>query len=114
MSITAGITLNPDTPVEAIKDVAPLCDMVLVMTVNPGFGGQSFMPDVAKKIIEVREIVGPNIRVEVDGGIDANITSIVVGYGADTLVVGNAIFGKADRAAAIEAIRKAASSAQAG
>ena len=105
---TAGITLNPGTPVEAIKEVAPLCDMVLVMTVEPGFGGQSFMQDAAKKIIKVREIVGPGIRVEVDGGIDAQTTPIVVGYGADTLVAGNAIFGQADRVAAIEALRAAA------
>ena len=105
---TAGITLNPGTPVEAIKDVAPLCDMVLVMTVEPGFGGQSFIQDAAKKIIKVREIVGPGIRVEVDGGIDAQTTPIVVGYGADTLVAGNAIFGQADRIAAIEALRAAA------
>ena len=105
---TAGITLNPGTPVEAIKEVAPLCDMVLVMTVEPGFGGQSFMQDAAKKIIKVREIVGPGIRVEVDGGIDAQTTPIVVGYGADTLVAGNAIFGQADRIAAIEALRAAA------
>jgi ribulose-phosphate 3-epimerase len=105
---TAGITLNPGTPVEAIKEVAPLCDMVLVMTVEPGFGGQSFMQDAAKKIIKVREIVGPDIRVEVDGGIDTQTTPIVVGYGADTLVAGNAIFGQADRVAAIEALRAAA------
>jgi ribulose-phosphate 3-epimerase len=105
---TAGITLNPGTPVEAIKEVAPLCDMVLVMTVEPGFGGQSFMQDAAKKIIKVREIVGPDIRVEVDGGIDVQTTPIVVGYGADTLVAGNAIFGQADRIAAIEALRAAA------
>ena len=105
---TAGITLNPGTPVEAIKEVAPLCDMVLVMTVEPGFGGQSFMQDAAKKIIKVREMVGPGIRVEVDGGIDAQTTPIVVGYGADTLVAGNAIFGQAARVAAIEALRAAA------
>ena len=105
---TAGITLNPGTPVESIKQVAPLCDMVLVMTVEPGFGGQSFMHDAAKKISKVREMVGPDIRVEVDGGIDTDTTPIVVGYGADTLVAGNAIFGKPDRTAAIEAIRKAA------
>ena len=105
---TAGITLNPGTPVESIKDVAPLCDMVLVMTVEPGFGGQSFMPDAARKVIKVREMVGPDIRVEVDGGIDTKTTPIVVGYGADTLVAGNAIFGQSDRRAAIEAIRKAA------
>ncbi len=105
---TAGITLNPGTPVESIKDIAPLCDMVLVMTVEPGFGGQSFMQEAARKVIKVREMVGPEIRIEVDGGIDAQTAPIVVGYGADTLVAGNAIFGQRDRKAAIEAMRAAA------
>ena len=106
---TAGICLNPDTPVEAIAQVAPLCDMVLVMTVHPGFGGQKFMPEAAKKIAQVRQLVGPDIRIEVDGGIDSKTTPIVVSYGADTLVAGNAIFAKSDRAAAINAIRRACS-----
>ena len=90
---TAGITLNPKTPVSDIEKVAPLCDMVLVMTVQPGFGGQSFMADAAEKIKQVRL---------------SDTTPIVVGYGADTLVAGNAIFGKTDRAAAIKAISDAA------
>ncbi len=105
---TAGICLNPETPVEALEKIAPLCDMVLVMTVRPGFGAQQFMPEAAKKIVQIREIVGPETRVEVDGGIDPQTTPIVVSYGADTLVAGNAIFSKSDRVAAIEAIRAAA------
>jgi len=108
LGCTAGICLNPETPVEAIRSVAPLCDMVLVMTVHPGFGAQEFMPDAAKKIAKVRKIVGPDIRIEVDGGIDPQTAPIVVSYGADTLVVGNAIFAKSDRVAAINAIREAA------
>jgi ribulose-phosphate 3-epimerase len=108
LGCTAGICLNPQTPVEAIEAVAPLCDMVLVMTVQPGFGGQKFMPEAAKKITQIREIVGSDTRVEVDGGIDPQATSIVVSYGADTIVAGNAIFSKSDRVAAIEAIRQAA------
>ncbi len=107
MGVTAGICLNPETPVERVEKVAPLCDMVLVMTVHPGFGGQEFMAEAAEKIRRIREIVGPEIRVEVDGGIDAEIAPIVVGYGADTLVAGHAIFSKSDRIAAIEAIREA-------
>jgi ribulose-phosphate 3-epimerase len=107
LGCTAGICLNPETPVEAIEAVAPLCDMVLVMTVEPGFGAQEFMPEAAKKIVRVREIVGLEIRVEVDGGIDAGTAPIVVPYGADTLVAGNAIFAKTDRIAAINAIREA-------
>jgi len=108
LGCSAGICLNPETPVEAIEGVGPLCDMVLVMTVRPGFGGQEFMPEAAKKITRVREIVGPDVRVEVDGGIDPQTTPIVVSYGADTLVAGNAIFAKTDRIAAINAIREAA------
>jgi ribulose-phosphate 3-epimerase len=107
LGCSAGICLNPESPVEAIAKVAPHCDMVLVMTVHPGFGGQEFMPEAAKKVVRVREIVGPDIRVEVDGGIDPQTTPIVVSYGADTLVAGNAIFGKNDRIASINAIRKA-------
>ncbi len=107
LGCTAGITLNPETPVQAIEKVAPLCEMVLVMTVHPGFGGQQFMPEAARKVIDVRKIVGPDVRIEVDGGIDPGTAPIVVSYGADTLVAGNAIFGQPDRRAAIEAIRKA-------
>ena len=107
LGCSASICLNPETPVEAIAEVAPHSDMVLVMTVHPGFGGQKFMPEAAKKVIQVREIVGPDVRVEVDGGIDPQTTPIVVSYGADTLVAGNAIFGEKDRVAAINAIRNA-------
>lgn len=107
MGVTAGLCLNPETPVKTIEKAAPLADMILVLTVRPGFGAQQFMPEAAKKIIEVRKIVGPDIRVEVDGGIDPQTAPIVVSYGADTLVAGNAIFSKSDRVAAINAIRQA-------
>jgi ribulose-phosphate 3-epimerase len=107
LGATAGICLNPDTPVDKIEGIAPLCDMVLVMTVHPGFGAQKFMLEAAKKIVRVREIVGPEIRIEVDGGIDPQTAPVVVSYGADTLVAGNAIFSKPDRVAAVNAIREA-------
>jgi ribulose-phosphate 3-epimerase len=107
LGCTAGVCLNPDTPVEVVEAIAPLCDMVLVMTVHPGFGAQEFMPEAAKKIIRVREIVGPDIRVEVDGGINPQTAPLVVSYGADTIVAGNAIFSKPDRVAAINALRQA-------
>ena len=106
MGVTAGLCLNPETPVKAIEKVAHLADMILVMTVHPGFGGQKFIASAAKKIRTIRNIVGPKIRVEVDGGIDVKTTPIVVGYGADTLVAGKAIFGEKNRIAAINAIRK--------
>ena len=108
LRVTAGICLNPETEVKDIEAVAPLCDMVLVMTVHPGFGAQKFIAKAAEKIVQIRQIVGPNIRIEVDGGIDTETTPTVVSYGADTLVAGNAIFSKTDRIAAINAIRQAA------
>ncbi|MHC4395402.1 MAG: ribulose-phosphate 3-epimerase [Planctomycetota bacterium] len=107
LGVSAGVCLNPETPVEAVETVAPLCDMVLVMTVHPGFGGQEFMSEAAKKIVQIREIVGPEVRVEVDGGIGPETAGIVVSYGADTLVAGNAIFSESGRIAAINAIREA-------
>ena len=108
LGCSAGVCLNPETPVEKIEAVAPLCDMVLVMTVHPGFGAQKFIAEAARKVIRVRDIVGPDVRVEVDGAIGPETAQIVVSYGADTLVAGNAVFGKSDRAAAIDAIRAAA------
>ena len=107
LGVTVGVTLNPKTPVQTIEAVAPLCEMVLVMTVQPGFGGQSFMDDAARKCRRVREIVGPDVRIEVDGGIDATTIATVRDYGADTFVAGNAIFGKTDRKEAIGELRAA-------
>ncbi len=107
LGCTAGVTLNPETPVSAIKRVARLCEMVLVMTVHPGFGGQSFLRDAAQKIADIRQLVGTDIRIEVDGGIDATTAREVIELGADTLVAGNAIFGQKDRLSAIQAIRNA-------
>lgn len=106
--ISAGVTLNPETPTESVLEVAPLCDIVLVMTVHPGFGGQEFMDDAARKCIAIREKVGPNIRIEVDGGINAQTVANVVQYGADTLVAGHAIFSRSDRAGSIETLLSAA------
>ncbi|MCF7975715.1 MAG: ribulose-phosphate 3-epimerase [Phycisphaerae bacterium] len=107
LGCTAGICLNPETPVSAIETVAPLCDMILVMTVHPGFGGQSFIQEAAQKIEPIRRLVGPQVRIQVDGGIDPTTTPRVVGLGADTLVAGHAIFGQKDRLAAIKAIQDA-------
>lgn len=108
LGCTAGVCINPETPAQVIKVVAQAVEMVLVMTVRPGFGGQSFMPEAAAKVVEVRQIVGSHCRVEVDGGIDPQTTPIVVGHGADTLVAGHAIFGQPDRLAAVIAIQQAA------
>ena len=104
--VSASLCLNPETPVKTIEKYAHLADMILIMTVHAGFGGQKFIRYAAKKIKAVRKLVGPDIRVEVDGGINTKTTPIVVGYGADTLVAGHAIFSQKDRIAAINALRR--------
>jgi ribulose-phosphate 3-epimerase len=107
LDVTVGVTLNPQTPVETIEKVAPHCEMVLVMTVQPGFGGQSFMDDAAQKCKRIREILGPDVRIEVDGGIDAETIATARDYGADTFVAGNSIFGERDRTQAITKLQQA-------
>lgn len=105
----AGVSLCPATPVTAIEHVLDKLDLVLVMSVNPGFGGQKFIPEAAEKIRRLRALLGGRpIRVEVDGGITAETAPIVTAAGADTLVAGSAIFGKPDYAAAIAALRPTA------
>lgn len=105
-----GVTLKPKTPAEAVLPFLPYVDLVLIMTVEPGFGGQSFMADQLPKIERVRALIdemNPGCELEVDGGIDAVTAALVKKAGADVLVAGSAVFGKADRAAAIQAIREA-------
>jgi ribulose-phosphate 3-epimerase len=104
MGMSAGVCIKPKTPVASIEKVAKMCEMILVMTVEPGFGGQSFMDDAARKCIDIRKMVGPDMRIEVDGGIDVGTACKVASYGADTLVAGSAVFNRPDRAAAMKAI----------
>jgi ribulose-phosphate 3-epimerase len=102
-----GVALNPATPVSEIEHVIDRLDLILVMTVNPGFGGQSFIPAMAEKIRQVRALVGArDIDIEVDGGITKDTAPIAVKAGANVLVAGNAIF-KGDHAAAIKSLRSA-------
>ena len=105
--ITAGVALNPETHVLKIAEAAPYCELVLVMTVHPGFGGQEFLPKTLEKVRLVREMVGPATRVQVDGGISPRTAPDVVRNGADTLVAGSAIFGQADRSAAMQELQAA-------
>ncbi len=89
----AGVALNPSTPVAHIKHVLDRLDLILVMTVNPGFGGQSFIPAMIEKIRETRDLVqGRDIDIEVDGGITAETAPLVVKAGANALVAGSAVF----------------------
>lgn len=92
----AGVVINPSTPVQSLEDIASFVDFVLVMSVNPGFGGQSFIPHSLEKIKRVRALLdraGNSAPIEVDGGVDLATVEQVVRAGADWLVAGNAIFG---------------------
>lgn len=102
-----GVVLNPDTPAEAALPFLEACDIVLLMTVQPGFGGQSFRHDVMPKletIAQWRSEKGLNYRIEIDGGVDAETASECTSRGADTLVAGTAFFKAKDRAAFIRAV----------
>jgi ribulose-phosphate 3-epimerase len=106
----AGVVLDPATPVEAASWVVHLCDVILVMTVNPGFGGQSFLPEMLPKIRAMRTLCserGLDPVIEVDGGEDAVHAPAAVRAGADAVVAGAAVFGKRDYAAALGLIRTA-------
>lgn len=105
-----GLALKPRTPAEVVWPYLDELDMVVVMTVEPGFGGQKFMADMLPKIKRLREEItrrGLDCDIEVDGGIDAVTSALVKAAGANVLVAGSAVFGKEDRKAAIEAIRNA-------
>lgn len=109
----AGIAINPATSAEALSTAIEFCDFVLVMSVNPGFGGQKFIEPVVPKIRHISQMVrerGLPVEIEVDGGIDEKTAPLVVDAGARILVAGSAIFGKPDRNAAMESIRTAVSS----
>jgi ribulose-phosphate 3-epimerase len=107
--IEAGIAINPATALSLLEDALPWADFVLVMSVNPGFGGQAFIPESLNKIRRLRQMAdGQALDIAVDGGVDSqNVASLVLA-GATTLVAGSAIFGQADRAAAIARLRRAA------
>jgi ribulose-phosphate 3-epimerase len=112
----AGVVLNPSTPVVAIENVVADVDFVLVMSVNPGFGGQSFIPRSLDKIRAVRAMldgVGNAAPIEVDGGIDMNTVAHVVGAGAELLVAGQAVFGGREPETAARALKDAARAAAA-
>jgi len=105
----AGAALNPSTPPDALRYVLDDLDLVLVMSVNPGFGGQAFIPGAHRKIRELKALLGDRpVEVSVDGGVKAGLAKSLVQDGATTLVAGSAIFGAADPAAAVRALRDAA------
>lgn len=109
LGVKPGVTLNPGTPAVAIREVLPLVDLVLVMTVNPGFGGQQFISSTLKKITEIRaqlEEIGSSAWLEVDGGVAENTLPALLAAGANAFVAGNAVFRHPQGSAAgIEALR---------
>ncbi|MCM3787613.1 ribulose-phosphate 3-epimerase [Domibacillus indicus] len=112
--IKAGVVLNPSTPVDVLEYVIGDIDMVLLMTVNPGFGGQSFIEAVVPKIRRVRDMItkaGVSVDIEIDGGVNTETARICTEAGANVLVAGSAIYNEKDRSAAIRAIRAAAEKA---
>jgi ribulose-phosphate 3-epimerase len=104
----AGVTLNPSTPVCLLKDIIHELDLVLLMSVNPGFGGQKFIPHTVNKVKELREMIdstGSKALIEVDGGVNAATGKLLADAGSDALVAGNAVFKDSDPHAVISALR---------
>ena len=95
----AGVALNPHTPVELLKDVLADIDLVLIMSVNPGFGGQSFIPYTLEKIKQLRKMIDEqslNVKIEIDGGVTLDNAASIIAAGADVLVAGNTVFKSAN------------------
>ena len=106
--VKCGAVINPDTPVSAIQDVLPLCDMVLVMSVFPGFGGQKFIPECLDKLRELRTLIdglGKEILLEVDGGVHAGNIEEIKAAGANVIVAGSAVFNAENRAEMIAKLK---------
>lgn len=107
--VKCGLVINPDTPVEKVENLIPLCDMVLVMSVFPGFGGQKFIADVLDKCRAIRRIIDENnldCLLEIDGGINRETAKFACDAGCDVLVAGSSVFGAADRSSAISSLRE--------
>ncbi|MBU0640417.1 MAG: ribulose-phosphate 3-epimerase [Planctomycetes bacterium] len=111
LGVKVGVALNPGTPAEAVLEIVSEVDIVLVMTVWPGFGGQAFMNECLSKITTIAERLGPEQWLEVDGGLNLETVPRAVAAGADTLVAGSAIFNSANAATAVEELRRAATEA---
>lgn len=107
----AGVVINPATPLSALEEILPYADYVLVMSVNPGFGGQKFIPTTLDKVRRLRRLIderGLKTRIEIDGGIDRTNISEVVSAGAEIVVAGTAVFGSGDPAQGVRELRDAA------
>jgi ribulose-phosphate 3-epimerase len=108
LGVTAGVSLNPTTPAASIESILDRVELVLVMSVWPGFGGQTFIAEVLPKVSELRERLGPHQRLQIDGGIDPTTIGRAAEAGADTFVAGTAVFGEADPAGACSRLSRLA------
>jgi len=109
LDMQAGVAINPHTPVSALQDIVGDIDMVCMMSVNPGFGGQSFIPHTLKKIKELRRLLNernPDVKIEIDGGVTLDNAKIILEAGADVLVAGNTVFSAPDPAKVIHQLKK--------
>ncbi len=111
-SKSVGVSINPGTDVAVIEDILPLVDIVLVMSVWPGFGGQAFIDDVLPKVERLRELLGDHQRIEIDGGLDEETVERAVSAGADTIVAGSSIFHRPDPVEAMRRLRALADAAE--
>lgn len=108
LGMKAGVAINPHTTIAQLEDIIEVVDVVLVMSVNPGFGGQTFIPKTYEKLRQLRKLIdesGSKALIEVDGGISAENAAEIVAAGADVLVAGSSVFGSADPKAAIHALK---------
>ena len=107
LGVKAGVSISPETPAAVLRDVVNIADLILIMTVHPGFAGQTFIEECCSKIAEVKAMAkGRDIIIQVDGGINPNTARIAKAYGANCLVAGSAVFGSKDYASAILGIRR--------
>lgn len=109
LDMQAGVAINPHTPVASLVDIVGDIDMVLLMSVNPGFGGQSFIPHTLKKIKELRRLLderNPEVKIEIDGGVTLDNAKIILEAGADVLVAGNTVFSAPDPTKVIHQLKK--------
>ena len=108
LGMNAGVAINPHTPVELLSEILADIDLVCMMSVNPGFGGQSFIPNTFKKIKQLRKMIddaGLHVKIEIDGGVNLGNARQIIDCGADVLVAGNAVFNSGDALAAIKALK---------
>jgi ribulose-phosphate 3-epimerase len=108
LGMQTGVAINPHTPVEALKDILADIDLVCMMSVNPGFGGQSFIPHTLNKIKQLREMIDERslkVKIEIDGGVTLENAATIIAAGADVLVAGNTVFRSADPTATIAALK---------